>query len=345
MRSLLITVCSAMTALAAAGATAAETRIQAGGATFPKAIYERWASDYSKAHEGIRLEYDAKGSGAGIAGITNHTYDIGATDAAMSKKEREAVKEGEILHIPTVAGAVVIAYNLPGFTGDLKLTGEVIAGVYTGTITKWNDPKIAELNSGVTLPDTTIAPVYRSDSSGTSFVFTSYLATQGPEIAKVIPPTKQFPAKAGAAEKGNDGVANRIKTTPGGFGYIELTYAMNQKMPFALLKNKSGNFVKATTETVSKSGEKAEKLVDPIWNMEGSDAYPISAFTYLLAYKDLGYLGSEEKAKAVLGFLRYAVGEGQWSAAELFYAPLPDAVKAKAVAAIDSITFNGQPLK
>lgn len=328
-----------------ARAALAEVRVQGGGASFPKSIYLRWASDYSGRHPDVRVEYTSQGSGAGIAGITNKTLDFGASDAPLSRKEREAIKDGEVLQIPSVAGAVVIVCNVPGVEKQLNLTGELVAEIYLGKITRWNDAKLAAVNPEVKLPDMPIAPVYRADASGTSYVFTSYLATQSPAFVKELPPTKQFQPQVGQAEKGNEGVSNRVRSVPGAVGYVELTYAMNEKLSSAAIRNKAGHFVSATTQSVSKAGAKAEKLIDPIWNSSDEGAYPISSFTYLLIYKDLGYMGGREKAQAVLGFMRYALGEGQQAAEGLFFAPLPDAVKAKATAALDSVTFNGTPLK
>lgn len=345
MRPLMTGVCSVLVAVGAMGAaTAADTRITAGGATFPKAIYLRWADDFGKAMAGTQLEYNAQGSGFGINGITNKTLDLAGSDAPMSKKEIAAVTDGEIVHIPTVAGAVVIAYNIPGFEGDLKLTGEIIADVYLGTITKWNDSKITAINPGAKLPDLGITPIYRSDGSGTTFVFSNYLATQSTDFIKQTPPGKTMNLKVGTAAKGSEGVSQEVKRIAGGLGYVELTYAFNEKIAFASLKNKAGNFVKATPESVSKAGASAEKLTAAIWNSPDAEAYPIASFTYLLTYKDLGHM-DEAKAKAIVAFLKYTIGEGQAAAPSLYFAPLPDAMKAKAAEAIKGLTYKGKPIE
>lgn len=318
-------------------------RLQGGGATFPKAVYQRWASDFGTKNSGMTVEYNSQGSGFGIAGITGKTLDFAGSDAPMNKAEREKA-QAEVLHIPSVAGAVVMAYNLPGVSGEIKLTGEIVAEIYMGKISKWNDSKITSINSGVSLPDLAITPVYRSDSSGTTFVFTNYLATQSKEFIKSSPPGKNITVTGGQAGKGNEGVSNTVVKIPGAIGYIELTYAINEKIPHASLQNRSGKFVKASVEAVSIAGEDAENLTANIWNSKAENAYPIAAFTYLLVYKDLSYTGDKAKAKAIVDFLHYCVTDGQGVASSLAYAPLPDAMKKKAVDALKSVTFEGKPV-
>ncbi|HLL91248.1 MAG TPA: phosphate ABC transporter substrate-binding protein PstS, partial [Tepidisphaeraceae bacterium] len=338
---------SAVAALAAGlgfvGSVQAEVRLQGAGATFPNPVYQRWVSEYQKSNPDVKIDYQSIGSGGGIKGITEKTVDFAGSDAPLSKKEKAAV-EGEIVHIPTVAGAVVAAYNLPGFSGELKLSGPVLADIFQGKITNWNDPKIASLNGGAGLPDMAITPAYRTDGSGTTFVFTNYLATQSEEYKGSVGMGKSVKWPTGQGGKGNEGVTAIVQSTPGSIGYVELNYATANNIPFALLQNKAGKFVKASPETVSNAGtgavEQMEKsLAVDIWNQPGDEAYPIAAFTYILVYKDLGYLKDENKAKALVSFLKWATtGEGQQVAATLDYAPLAKPVQGKVTEAINSLT-------
>jgi phosphate transport system substrate-binding protein len=340
------------TSLAIAGTCYAETRLQGAGATFPNPIYQKWVTEYQKANPDVKIDYQSIGSGGGIKGITEHTIDFAGSDAPMNKKEKEAAKD-PIVHIPTVAGAVVPAYNLPGFTGDLKLTGPVLTDIFSGKITKWNDPKIVEANSGASLPNMDITVAYRTDGSGTTFVFSSYLATQSEEFKSTIGASKQVKWPVGQGGKGNDGVTAIVQAVPGAIGYIEVNYAMANKIPFALMQNKSGKFVKASLESIAAAGAGAVdsmkdslSLAVNIWDQPGEGAYPISAFTYIIVYKDLSYLKSPENAKELVKFLKWATGdEGQSLASSIDYAPLAAPVKAKAVEAIDALTFGGAPLK
>lgn len=333
-----------------AGVASAETRLQGAGATFPNPIYQKWVTDYQKANPSVKIDYQSIGSGGGIKGITEKTIDFAGSDAPMSKREKEAAKD-PIVHIPTVAGAVVAAYNLPGFTGDLKLTGPVLVDIFSGKITKWNDAKIAEVNSGASLPDTDITVAYRTDGSGTTFVFSSYLATQSEDFKGNIGASKQVKWPVGQGGKGNEGVTAIVQAVPGSIGYIEVNYAIANKVPFALMQNKAGKFIKASPETVSAAGSGAVEqmkgdLAVNIWSQAGEQAYPISAFTYVIVYKDLGYLKSQEKATELVKFFKWAAtGEGQQLAQSMDYAPLADGVKAKVEEALNSFTFNGQPLK
>ena len=347
MNSFIQRIAVAMLALGSSVAMA-ETRLQGAGATFPNPIYQRWVTEYQKANPEVKIDYQSIGSGGGIKGITEKTVDFAGSDAPMSKKEIAAAK-GEIVHIPTVAGAVVLAYNAPGFSGDLKLSGEVVADIFAGKITRWNDPKLAALNEGATLPDAAITPVHRTDGSGTSFVFTNYLCTQSEDFKGSIGAGKSVQWPGGQGGKGNEGVTAAIQATPGAIGYIELNYAVANKIPFALMKNKSGKFAKASPESVAAAGagavdKMAASLAVDIWDQPGDDTYPISAFTYIIVYKDLGYLKDAAKAKALVGFLKWATTDGEKLAPEMSYAPLAAPVQQKVQDAINGLVWDGKPV-
>ncbi|HYO07341.1 MAG TPA: phosphate ABC transporter substrate-binding protein PstS [Tepidisphaeraceae bacterium] len=338
--------------LSTAGAARADVRLQGAGATFPAPIYQRWVTEYQTQHPEVKIDYQSIGSGGGIKGITEKTVDFGASDAPMNKKEVAAVGgEDKILQIPTVAGAVVVAYNLPEFQGELKLDGTTVADIFLGKITKWNDAKIAALNEGAKLPDMPITSAHRTDGSGTTYVFTSYLATQSDEFKEKVGGAKQVEWPGGQGGKGNEGVTQVVQQTKGSIGYIELAYAVQNKIPFATMKNKDGKFVKASPESVSAAGEGAleqmsKGLAVNIWNQPGEKAYPISAFTYIIVYKDLGYLKDAAKAKAMVGFLNWATTQqgGQQLAASLDYAPLSEGVQKKVAEAIATLAWDGKPL-
>ena len=255
------------------------------------------------------------------------------------------------IEVPSCAGAVVLAYNLPDLKTDLKLDGPTIAGIFMGKITNWNDPAIKALNDGVELPDMPITAAHRTDGSGTNYVFTNYLATQSDEFKEKVGMGKEVEWPGGQGGNQNAGVAAIVKGTKGAIGYVELAYAIQNKIPFALLKNKDGNFVKASPDTVSQAGEGALEHMDKtlavsIWNQSGKEAYPIASFTYLIIYKDLSGLQDQTKAKAAGGFPgKWAMTDGQSKAAELDYAPLSDGVQKKVLEQLDTINYGGQPLK
>jgi phosphate transport system substrate-binding protein len=330
------------------GAALAEVKMQGAGATFPAPIYQRWVAEYQKAHPDVKIDYQAIGSGGGIKGITEKTVDFGASDAPMSAKELAAAG-GDIVQIPTVAGAVVLAYNVPGVSQQIKLDGPTTADIYLGKISKWNDPKIAALNAGVQLPDLAITPVHRTDGSGTNFIFTNYLATQSPEFKEKVGTGKSVEWPGGQGGKGSDGVTQIVQGTRGAVAYVELAFAHQNKISSALLKNKDGEFVDATAETVSAAGEGAVSQMDKslavnIWNQPGKNAYPIASFTYILVHKDLGYVKDEAKARALVDFLKWATTDGEKLAAELDYAPLSQSVQRKVQDAIATLTWSGQPV-
>ena len=335
----------------APSARAEDIRVQGGGATFPAPIYQRWVGEYQKLHPTIKIDYQAIGSGGGIKGITDKTFDFAGSDAPLSKKEMEKLGGAEkIIQIPSVAGAVVLAYNLPGFKGDLNLDGPVLADIFMGTVKNWNDPKIAALNPAANLPNLPITTAHRTDGSGTTFIFTNYLCTQGQEFNNKVGSGKDVEWPCGQGGQQNAGVTAIITQTQGAIGYIELAFALENNLPFALMKNKDGQFVKATPEGVSAAGEGALKAMDkglavPIWNQAGAQAYPISGFTYLIIYRDLAYLKDKEKAQAVVDFLYWATHDGEKLAAELKYAPLSDGVQKKVAEALSAAAFDGAPLQ
>jgi phosphate transport system substrate-binding protein len=326
----------------------AEVKLQGAGATFPAPIYQRWVAEYTKAHPDVKIDYQAIGSGGGIKGITEKTVEFGASDAPMSAKELAAAG-GDVVQIPTVAGAVVMAYNLPGVTGQIKLDGPTVADIFLGTIKKWNDPKIAALNAGVNLPALAITPVHRTDGSGTNFIFTNYLATQSSDFKEKVGTGKSVEWPGGQGGKGSDGVTQIVQGTSGAIAYVEIAFAHQNKISYALMKNKSGQFVDATPETVSAAGEGAVSQMDKtlavnIWNQPGEKAYPISSFTYILVHKDLSYVKDAAKAKTLVDFLKWATTDGEKLAAELDYAPLSPGVQKKVAEAIGTLTLGGQPV-
>lgn len=330
------------------GDAAGNIRLQGSGASFPKPIYEKWVNEYQKVNPTIRIDYQSTGSGAGQKAIISRTVDFGASDDPM-KDEDLAKAEGEILHIPTVLGAVVMTYNLEGVDKPLNLTPESIAGIYLGDIRKWNDPKLAADNPDAKLPDADILPVYRADSSGTTAVFTDFLAKTVPAFKEKIGASKQpnWVKGVGTGAPRNDGVMGQVKQTPNTIGYVEIAFAKANNLPTALVKNKDGKFVEASIENVSAaaSGSAAEMPEDlriGITNAAGENAYPISSYTYILAYKDQR---DPVKGKALVDFLWWAVHDGSKFAKDLHYAPLPDEVVKKVEAKIAAISADGKPLR
>jgi phosphate transport system substrate-binding protein len=313
--------------------------LSAAGATFPAVIYTKWVDEYSKL-TGVQINYQSIGSGGGIKGITDKTVDFAASDAPMTDQQLADAKAA-ILHIPTVMGAVVPTFNLAG-VGSLKLTPDTLAGIFLGDIKKWNDPKLTAANPGTNLPDANITTVHRSDGSGTTFVFTDYLSKVSPAWkTKVGAGTAvEFPNGVGA--KGNEGVAGAVKSTPNAIGYVELIYAIQQKLGTATLQNAKGKLVDPTLDGVSKAAEGVTIPSDlrvSITNSDNADAWPISSFTYLLVYSDVS---DRAKALAMARFFWWGTHEGQKFAKDLGYAPLPAAVQAKAEEKIRAITSGGK---
>ncbi len=338
-------------ALALTGATLnAEVRLQGAGATFPAPLYQRLVAEYQKANPDVKIDYQAIGSGGGVKAITDATVDFGASDAPLGKKDLEKLGAGNVVQIPSCAGAVVPAYNLPGLAQDLRFTGEVLAAIYQGRISKWNDAELKALNPGVALPDLTITPVWRTDGSGTTYVWTSYLCTQSEAFKGSVGMGKEVQWPIGQGGKGNQGVTAVIQTTKGALGYIEQNYANENKIPYGAVRNQAGRFVKASPESIMAAGEAAAKelkgpvLAANLWNQAGEESYPIAALTYLIVYQDLKNLKSKEQAAALADFLWWATHEGQEFAAKLDYAPLAPAMLKKVEEALSTLRYAGQPL-
>ena len=330
----------------------AGVRLQGSGATFPAPFYKRLVSEYQKLNPDVQIDYQSIGSGGGIRAITDKTVNFAGSDAPMSKKEMEATGgEANLVEIPSCAGGVVPTYNLASVKQDLKFTGELLADIYMGKIPKWNDPAIAKLNPGVELPDLAITPVWRTDGSGTTFIFTHYLGTQSESFLGTIGADKQVKWPVGQGGKGNEGVTAVVQQTAGGLGYVEQGYADNNHLPYGAVINKSGKFLKASPESVSLagagavSGMKGQILAANIWNQPGDGAYPIASFTYLIVYKDLSNLPSQGDAQALVDFLWWATHDGQKFASELDYAPLAAPVQAKIEMALKALSYKGQALK
>jgi phosphate transport system substrate-binding protein len=303
--------------------------INGAGATFPNPIYQQWFGEFKMAHPDVSINYQSLGSGAGIRQLTEGTVDFGASDMPMTDEQIKALKI-KAFHFPTVLGADVLAYNIPGVTGDLNLAPDVIAGIFLGTVTKWNDPKIASANSGVKLPAKDIVVVHRSDGSGTTFVFTDYLSKVSPEWKMKVGANTSVQWPTGLGGKGNEGVSGLIKQTPNSIGYVELVYAVQQKMPYANVKNASGKFAKASFDSVTAAAAAAKDMPDDfrvsITNETGPNVYPISSFTWLLVPSEIK---DAAKKKAITDFLAWMLTTGQKDCQALSYAPLPKAVVAK----------------
>ena len=315
----------------------AQMTINGAGATFPYPIYSKWFDEYAKVDPSVRFNYQSIGSGGGQKQILAQTVDFGASDGPMSDTNL-AKAPGKLLHIPTVAGAVVITYNLPGDPA-LKLDGPTLAGIYIGTIKKWNDPKIAALNSGVSLPDADIIVAHRSDGSGTTFIFTDYLSKVSAEWKSKVGNNTSVNWPAGLGGKGNEGVAGQVKQTPNSIGYVELIYAIQNKMKYADLKNADGAFVKASPDSVTAAMATAQIPDDfrfSITNASGKDSYPISGATWLLVYaqqKDAA------KGQKLVEFLKWSQTKGEEMAKDLDYAPLPESLRERVMTRIDEIKF------
>jgi len=318
-----------MLSLLCAGLAPAADTINAAGATFPAPIYQKWFEEY-KAKTGVQINYQPVGSGTGIKQLTEGTVDFGASDVPMTDAQIAAASKSKPLHFPTVLGAVVLSYNVPGLTAGLKFSGPTVAGMFMGTITKWNDPKIVADNPGVKLPATDLVVVHRSDGSGTSFIFTDYLSKVSPDWKSKVGAAASVSWPTGLGGNGNAGVEGFIKQTPGSIGYVELIYAIQQKMAYADVKNAAGKFVKPSFESVTAAAAGMKEMPADfrvsITDAPGAGAYPISSFTWLLIPSQFA---DANKKKVITEFLTWMLAEGQKDAQGLSYAPLPAAVVAK----------------
>jgi phosphate transport system substrate-binding protein len=321
-------------------------RLQGTGATFPNPLYQKWVSEYGKLNPNVRIDYQSQGSGAGIKQIQEQIMDFGASDAPMKDEDLKKAP-GEILHIPTVLGAVVLTYNLQGVSQPLKFSPDVIADIFLGKIKRWDDARIKADNAGVNLPATDISVVHRSDGSGTSAVFTDYLSKVSPEWKEKVGSGTSPNWPVGLGGKGNEGVTGQVKQTPNTVGYVELAYAVQNKLPVALIKNSSGTFIEPTLEAVTAAAAESvattpEDLRVSITNAAGASAYPIASYTYILAYREQK---DAVKGKALVDFLWWGIHDGERFARDLQYAPLPAEIVKRAEQKINSITSGGKPLR
>jgi phosphate transport system substrate-binding protein len=322
----------------AGSASAQMLSLNAAGATFPAPIYQKWFDEYKKAHSNVQVNYQATGSGGGISAMTQGTVDFAASDAPLTDKQLADMKV-KLFHFPTVLGAVALTYNLPGVTAEIKFSPETIAGIYLGKIVKWNDPAIARDNPGVKMPNTDVLPVYRADGSGTTYIFTDYLSQVSPLWEKGPGKSTSVKFPAGTGQNKSDGVAGMVKQSPGAIGYVELIYAMQNKMAVGLLKNSSGTYLKPSLESVTEAAAAKAKSMPAdfrvsIVNAPGKDAYPIASFTYLLIPSKIA---DAKKKEAIVGFLKWMLTDGQKDCAGLDYSELPKPVIAAEMKQIGQI--------
>jgi len=329
MRKIVLLLACVFLALHALG----QTRLNGAGATFPNPIYSKWFSEYHKIHPDVEVNYQSIGSGGGIRQVIEGTVEFGASDMPMSDdqlKEAQTKLKTKVLNIPTVLGADVPAYNIPGVTGEVKFTPEVLAGIFLGTITNWSDKAIASVNPDIKFPNQEIIVVHRSDGSGTTFIWTDYLSKISPDWKSQVGSNTSVKWPKGLGGKGNEGVAGSIRQLPGSIGYVELIYAVQNKIPYGSVRNSAGAFVKASLEGVTAAAASSPKMPADfrvsITNAPGKDAYPISSFTWLLIPSQAK---DPAKGKILADFLSWMVGDGQTMTNALAYAPLPENVAAK----------------
>lgn len=317
------------------------------GSTFAAPLYSEWGSKLKE--QDITVNYQPVGSGAGIAQLAQGTVDFAGSDPSLTPEDVKTLTKGTPVQIPIAFGAITASYNVEGVEAGLKLDGATLADIFLGTVKKWNDPAIAKLNDGVTLPDTAITVVHRSDSSGTTKGFTQFLAAYSPTWNDGPGVDKDIKWPVGTGAKGNDGVAAAVKQTDGAIGYVEQAYALQNNFTFADVKNKSGAFIAPTLESTTAAGAGIDVPKDlgiSVIDSPNPEAYPIASQTFAISYDDLCKAGmSKANAAGYVAFLDYALGEGQNVAKELSYAPLPDDVKTPAQAAVDALTCNGAPAK
>ena len=302
----------------------AQSTINGAGATFPYPIYSKWFAEYNKIKSNVQINYQSIGSGGGIRQLSNQTVFFGATDGPMTPEQMQQAP-GKILHLPTVLGAVVPVYNLPGTSGEIKFNGPVLADIFLGKITKWDDAAIAKLNSGMKLPSTDITVVHRSDGSGTSYIWVDYLAKVSPEWLKKVGVATSVNWPVGLGGKGNEGVSGLVQQTPGSIGYVELIYALQNKIAYGSVQNAEGEFVRATIQAVTAAAGAAVKNMPKdfrvsITNAPGKGVYPISSFTWILLYENPK---DKAQSKVMVDFMKWALTDGQKFAGDLGYAPLP----------------------
>ncbi|HEY3114948.1 MAG TPA: phosphate ABC transporter substrate-binding protein PstS [Gemmatimonadaceae bacterium] len=319
-----IAVALSTAALLSGIASAQSVDLTGAGATFPYPIYSKWFSDYAQ-RTGVKINYQSIGSGGGIRQLSEQTVDFGASDGPMSDQELANAKGGPVLHFPTVMGAVVMTYNVPGINRALNLSGDVIADIYSGKITRWNDARIVAQNRGVSLPNSDILVVHRSDGSGTTYIFSDYLTSVSSSWASSLGRGKEIKWPVGLGGKGNEGVAGQVKQTPGSIGYVELAYAKQNKLPYANVRNATGRYVAPSIAsiTAAAAGMKLPKNTDyriSIVNAPGNDSYPISSMTWILVYQNQP---DRVKGTKLVNFLRWAYKDGEKAASSLDYAPLP----------------------
>ena len=321
-------------------------KIQGAGSTFINPLMQKWVSEYGKINSKIRIDYQSIGSGGGIKQIKEKTIQFGATDVAMKDEDLKSAT-GEIIHIPVILGAVVLTYNLAGVEKPLRFSPDVIVGIFLGKIKRWDDPRIKAENPEAHLPAADITVVHRSDGSGTSAVFTNYLSKVSPEWKEKVGEGTSPSFPVGLGGKGNEGVTGQVKQTPNTIGYVELAYAVKNKMPVAEIRNKAGEFVVPTFETVTNAAaetinETPDDLRVSITDAAGAKAYPISSYVYVLIYKDQP---DEVLGRSLVDFLAWGITDGEKFAESLFYSPLPPEMVKRAAAKIALITHNGKPLR
>ena len=322
----------------AMGSFAQTVQINGAGATFPFPIYSKWFSESNKLHPEVQINYQSIGSGGGIRQLTNQTVFFGATDGPMTADQMQQAG-GKVLHLPTVLGGVVPVYNVPGVDAQLKFSGTVLAGIILGKVNKWNDPAIVALNPGVKLPGTDITVCHRSDGSGTTYIFVDFLSKVSPDFKKTVGVATSVNWPVGVGGKGNEGVAGLVKQTPGAIGYVELIYAIQNKIDYGSVQNMAGEFVRASVESVTAAASAAAKAMPPdfrvsITNAPGPGVYPISSFTWLLFYESPK---DKQRAKIMRDFTRWALTDGQKYAPDLGYSSLPESVVKLELQALDRI--------
>ena len=335
-----IAVALSTAALLSGIASAQSVDLTGAGATFPYPIYSKWFSEYAQ-RTGIKINYQSIGSGGGIRQLSEQTVDFGASDGPMSDQELANAKGGPVLHFPTVMGAIVMTYNVPGINRPLNLSGDVIADIYSGKITKWNDARIVAQNRSLPLPSSDILVVHRSDGSGTTYIFSDYLTSVSPSWASSLGRGKEIKWPVGLGGKGNEGVAGQVKQTPGSIGYVELAYAKQNKLPYANVRNAAGRYVAPSiaSVTAAAAGMKLPKNTDyrvSMVNAPGNDSYPISSMTRILVYQNQP---DRVKGAKLVNFLRWAYKDGEKAASSLDYAPLPAPMVAQLQNRLKTIRF------